>query len=202
MEEEKESESRMGEILASILKATKGILQVFGKALLASFKIPFVRYFVAFVLILLIVVFTIRTKPELIGLSRESGEEQVEETQQLVEEVGKIIELPEEVPTIATVTEIEKVREQKFFAKAENGDKVLIFTGAKKAILYRPSEKKIIEVGVVNVNEEIQTQQEVRESTGSAEIITPTKAPTFTPTITPTIFVPTATVTPSPSGSE
>jgi hypothetical protein len=160
----------------SIIKRLAGVS-------LSLLKIPLVKYVIVLVMIVLLIIYGIKTKPELIGLSRDSGEEQVEETQMLVEEVGKIIELPEEVPTIATVTEIEKVREQKFFARAENGDKVLIFTSAKKAILYRPNEKKIIEVGVVNVDEEIQTQQEVEESTGSADIVTPTKVSTSTPTI-------------------
>jgi hypothetical protein len=161
---------------------------------LSILKTSFVKYGIAILVIALLMVYGIKTRPELIGLSKDSGEEQVDETQMLVEEVGKIIKLPEEVPTIATVSEIEKVREQKFFVNAENGDKVLIFTGAKKAILYRPSEKKVIEVGVVNVNEEIQTQQEVDEATGSGEIV----LPTGTPTITPTIYIPTATITPAP----
>jgi len=61
-------------------------------------------------------------------------------------EVGVLYELPNETPTLATVTDKEKLKSQQFFQHAENGDKVLIFPVAKKAMLYRPSVKKLIEV--------------------------------------------------------
>lgn len=51
----------------------------------------------------------------------------------------------DETPTIATVSDITKLQGQPFFAKAQNGDKVYVYSNAKKAILYRPSENKIIE---------------------------------------------------------
>src|SRR3989344_3799196 len=75
-----------------------------------------------------------------------------EEVKKLVAEVGKLIALPEgEDPTVATVTDIEKLREQPFFQKAKKGDKVLIYTQAKKAILYDPQAKKIIDVAPINI---------------------------------------------------
>ncbi len=71
-----------------------------------------------------------------------------EENEKLIAAVSKIALLPEgEAPTIATVTDPDKLqKEQAFFAKAKQGDKVLIYTRALKAIMYRPSENKIIEV--------------------------------------------------------
>lgn len=74
------------------------------------------------------------------------------ETDELLKEVSKIVELPGgETPTVATVVDAAKLKDQEFFAKAANGDKVLMYTSAKKAYLYRPSTKKIIEVAPINV---------------------------------------------------
>ena len=67
----------------------------------------------------------------------------------VVDKVGKLMILPGETATIATVTDVTKLNSQVFFKNAKNGDKVLIFTAAGKAILYRPGINKIIEVTAV-----------------------------------------------------
>lgn len=75
-----------------------------------------------------------------------------DEVKRLVVEVGKLIDLPQgEDPTVATVTDVDKLSDQPFFAKAKNGDKVLIYAIAKKAILYDPNTKKILDVAPVNI---------------------------------------------------
>lgn len=74
------------------------------------------------------------------------------EVELLVNEVGKIIELPEgETPTLATVTDPERLRDQPFFARAQKGNKVLIYTNARKAILYDLVAHRIIEVAPLNI---------------------------------------------------
>jgi hypothetical protein len=92
-----------------------------------------------------------------------------DEARQLVAIVGKVYDLPSgEVPTIATVSDVSKLSGQEFFKRAQNGDKVLIYTKAKKAILYRPSTNKIIEVGPVNINNEPEAEGDAKASTQSA----------------------------------
>lgn len=76
------------------------------------------------------------------------------ETADLVARVGKLIALPtDETPTIATVSEPEKLKDQPFFANAKVGDKVLLYSNARKAYLYDPSENKLIEVAPINIGE-------------------------------------------------
>lgn len=74
------------------------------------------------------------------------------ETQELINKVGKLTLLPSsEAPTIATVSDVSKLAGQSFFKNAQNGDKVLIYTKAKKAYLYRPSTDRIINIAPVNL---------------------------------------------------
>lgn len=76
-----------------------------------------------------------------------------DEAKKLKDEVGQFLELPsDELPTVATVADASKVKTQSFFANSQNGDKVLIFSQAGKAVLYRPSTKKIIELAPINLN--------------------------------------------------
>ena len=75
-----------------------------------------------------------------------------QQQQDLISKIGKLTNLPTgETPTIATVTDITKLAGQPFFANAKNGDKVLIYTGAKEAYLYRPSTNKLINIAPVNL---------------------------------------------------
>lgn len=85
---------------------------------------------------------------------RNPSEAASEEMHILLDQVGRMIELPTgEQPTIATVADKTKLQNQPFFARSENGDKVLIFQQSKKAILFRPSLGKVIEVSTLNVND-------------------------------------------------
>lgn len=84
---------------------------------------------------------------------------QDEDTKALIAKVSALMLLPpNEQPTIATVADKEKLKNQPLFGKAENGDKVLVYMKALKAILYRPSTNKIIEVGPVSFSPPAATQ--------------------------------------------
>jgi hypothetical protein len=72
-----------------------------------------------------------------------------------IEEVGKIVALPQgEEPTIATIVDPDKIKDQPFFANAKVGYKVLIYPVAKKAFLYDPKQKKLIDAAPVFLGEE------------------------------------------------
>lgn len=88
-----------------------------------------------------------------------------QEAQDLVKKVSKFILLPEnELPTIATVSDYKKLKDQPFFQKSQNDDKVLIYTQAKKAYLYRPATDKLIDVTIVNVNSDAVQQSATTSS--------------------------------------
>jgi hypothetical protein len=104
------------------------------------------------------------------------------EVKGILEKVGKLTVLPKETPTIATVADVKSLQKQPFFEKAQNGDKVLIFERARRAILYRPSTNKIIEIGPVII-----PTQTATPSAAISPSITPeaTVAPVQTSTLTP-----------------
>lgn len=92
----------------------------------------------------------------------------------VIKRVSSRIYLPEdEVPTVAVVSDKSKLK-QPFFARAENGDQVLIYARLKKAVLYRPSIDKIIEYGAINTG----------GNTAGTTVQNP--SPTSQPTVTPT----------------
>ena len=70
-----------------------------------------------------------------------------DEVKTMVARVGAHMILPEEEePTVATVSGSEKLKEQGFFDTAKKGDKILVYTGAKRAILYDPIADRIIDI--------------------------------------------------------
>jgi len=99
------------------------------------------------------------------------------ETDRLVADVAKIIELPNESPTIATVVDASKLKTQAFFASSQNGDKVLLYPQAKKAVLYRPSTKKVVEVAPINIGDSTQPASNSTTTPSSTPTTTPTKKP-------------------------
>lgn len=76
-----------------------------------------------------------------------------DEAAALAEVIDEFLELPKnESPTIATVKDVTRLQDQLFFQRAQNGDKVLIYPESGKAVLYRPSTKKVIEYASVKLN--------------------------------------------------
>jgi len=101
---------------------------------------------------------------------------------QILKDVGKLMDLPlDETPTIATVQDKTKLENQPLLKKAENGDRIIIYTNAKKAILYRPSTKKIIDVVPINTvspapTESLTPVQNTPAAASPSALLSPTAA--------------------------
>ena len=74
-----------------------------------------------------------------------------DEVAKTVGRVGALMLLPQETPNVATIADIKALKEQPFFTSAKQGDNVLIYPNARKIIIYRPSENKIVDVGALNI---------------------------------------------------
>lgn len=115
------------------------------------------------VLVILIIVISIgaaayfqnqyaRTQKELQSLKADPTAIKQKEIKAVKSSVAALVALPEgEEPTIATIVDVEKLKSQPFFAKASNGDKLLIYPKAGKAYLYDPRANKLIDVAPVNI---------------------------------------------------
>lgn len=68
---------------------------------------------------------------------------------EIILRVGKLMTLPAETPTIAIVSDINALKDQAFFKNAKNGDFVLMFAKARRAVLYDPSSDKVLEVAPI-----------------------------------------------------
>ena len=67
-------------------------------------------------------------------------------TQKLLTKVGALALLPQgQNPTVAIVKNVSQLKNQAFFASAQDGDYLIIYAQAKKAVLYRPSDNRIVE---------------------------------------------------------
>lgn len=74
-----------------------------------------------------------------------------EEVKSIVNRVSQLMLLPsDETPQVAAINDAESLaKTQAFFVNAKNEDQILIYLKDQKAIIYRPSENKIINVGPI-----------------------------------------------------
>lgn len=114
---------------------------------------------VGVVLLVIVIVLGVsyyRAKTELALLTTGAGRQAAikKETEELTAKVGKLIRLPtDEEPTIVTVANVEILaKEQPFYKNAHNGDRLLVYTKAQKAIIYDPAQHILVNVGPVYIN--------------------------------------------------
>ena len=98
------------------------------------------------------------TKKQLEVVTSAEGQKAIaqKEVSALLEKVGKLIVLPQsEEPTVATITDAEALKqEQSFYIDAKNGNRVIIYMQAKKAIIYDEENNILVNVGPIFLNEE------------------------------------------------
>ncbi len=142
-----------------------------------SYLVRSLRVFSIIALLGVFVVFGVLIALKLSGVNVGNNKDDVES---ITKQVSKLMVLPDETPTLATVIDKEQLIKQGFFKTAENEDKVLIFPKSGKAILYRPSLHKIVDVvPVKTVSPTPQTQQQLTPTpTVSSETPRPSPAPT------------------------
>lgn len=80
-----------------------------------------------------------------------STEEQVKkEVVAVTKIIRQSIDLPpDEKAVMATVTDIDQLKDQQFFRSAQNGDVVLMYPESGKALIYRPKDKRVVEFGAM-----------------------------------------------------
>ncbi len=89
------------------------------------------------------------------------------ENKVIIAQVRRHMMLPKEDPLVDSVEKAASVRQEPFYANAEDGDKVLVF--ARRAILYRPSIDKIIEIGYIRPISPTPEMQVQAQATSSSE---------------------------------
>lgn len=96
--------------------------------------------------------FALYLNNQVTSLKNDPAKAAQEEIKKYVADISRSVVLPQnETPTLATISDPEKLKDQAFFKKAKKGDKVLIYKNAKKIILYDPEAKKVVEIAPIDV---------------------------------------------------
>lgn len=66
--------------------------------------------------------------------------------QRTVQQVADMVEVPDENPSVVTVTDASKLSNQELASRSKNDDKLLIYAGNKRIIIFRPSNGKIVDM--------------------------------------------------------
>lgn len=96
-----------------------------------------------------------------------------QESAQILEDLSRLMLLPDgQEPIFAKVLDKEKLKDQPFFQRAENGDTIVIFPSTLQAVLYRSSIKRIIDIAPASsesVEDQAVTSTRARVPSSTAE---------------------------------
>jgi hypothetical protein len=124
-------------------------------------RIPLFIILVIAILLIGAVLYTFLSSKNGDNLSSKNGDkDNIEKTQEevilLLNSLSKISIIPNEEPVIFTISDADAlIKEQQFFTNSQNGDTLLIFPKAMKAIIYSSSRNIIVNMGPVTSEEPI-----------------------------------------------
>jgi hypothetical protein len=64
----------------------------------------------------------------------------------ITKQVSSVLSLPDETPTIATIVDAQKLTDAQLSSVAKNGDELLVYPRAERVLLYRPANRKVIDM--------------------------------------------------------
>lgn len=107
------------------------------------------------------------------GIKKNPNQVAQAELNRITKEVSQLITLPnDETPTLATIKDQDKLKDQSFFARSKNGDVILIYTKAKKAIIFREKDNRIINVGPISIDQQNGTPIALVKAGGNTDDVT------------------------------
>lgn len=112
-----------------------------------------------------------QARQELLQLSTPQGQQRLSEQEMTVilEQLGKLTLLPDEEPVMATIIDAAYLATQSaFYEQSENGDKLVVFPTAKKAIIYSPARNIIVNSGPV-VDDQVSSALRIELRNGTAD---------------------------------
>lgn len=113
-------------------------------------------------------------------LSKSPAEVAKEKTTAVIKQISALAVVPSDPNAVlANVTDVTKLKDQAFFADAQNGDEIVIFPSAMRAVLYRPSINKIINIGPLSSSPA--ASGDVQSSKTDSKTTTPEKTTTKAP---------------------
>ena len=101
----------------------------------------------AIIILSVLLLLTIGTSALLfVQYRREASKNPFTQQQLLTQQLSRLAELPHEQPIISTVLDRNKLGNRVLASRAHNGDNLFIFSKSKRLILYRPVDKKIVDM--------------------------------------------------------
>jgi hypothetical protein len=124
---------------------------------------------ISILIIIIIVLLGYAVYDKFFATTMPEGQLSEKQIKSLVVKVSKLINVPEELPVVATIIKAEELMvEQKFYTGSKDGDYLIVFPTAQKAMIYRKDEDKLINVGPIIVDQPATTTPAVNAPKAAA----------------------------------